>query len=226
MSVASDIVPTPEGVVRVTRPQARVERPLPLEIAVPPGRTVVRQGEPCGRALVVVTGAMLMSMVDREGRTLALDVLGSGDLIGGPAGWVATSDVRALEICRLRPAADSLATPLLIAGDRTDRLTALAWELAWLPVAERVDRRLHDLATRFGRREPGGRSISIRLTQEDLAALCGTSRESANRALGRLAHRGCVRIVDRGRFFVRDQASCPGSADVPSCNRTRLQALQ
>jgi len=119
-----------------------------------------------------------------------------------------------------------------LVGRRLDRLTRFARELAWLDVPERVDRRLSDLADRFGRPGPGGTSVAIRLTQDDLAALCGTSRESANRALRALRERDRVCVLGRGRYLVRDQVPVPGSpgaeppAPEPSWSSTRLHVLQ
>lgn len=216
------------------RPEAGVDRPLPLEIAIPPGRVVVRQGEPSGQLRVLTRGAMLMSAIEPDGRTLAIDVLGPGDTVGEP-GAASGVEIRALGSCRLRQAPGSPVAQMHLLERRLERLTRLACELAWLDVTDRVDRRLADLATRFGRPCPGGISVSLRLTQDDLAALCGTSRESANRALRALRECGRVRVLGRGRYLVRDQESAPsaaGSAPVdvappdPSWSSTRLHVLQ
>jgi CRP/FNR family cyclic AMP-dependent transcriptional regulator len=206
------------------RPEAGSDRPLPLEIAVPPGRVVVRQGEPCGQMRVLTRGAMLMSAVEPDGRTLALDVLGPGDPVDEP-GAISTAEIRALGPCRLRQAPDSASAQMHLVGRRLDRLTRLAQELAWLEVTERVDHRLTDLATRFGRPGPGGTSLTLRLTQDDLAALCGTSRESANRALRALRERGRVRVLGRGRYLIRDQAPAPGSASAEVSGSASAEVL-
>ncbi len=60
------------------------EDPLPLMFDVHPEREVIAQGEPYPDAWVVRYGALLMEVVDPEGHRLALDVLGPGDLVGGP----------------------------------------------------------------------------------------------------------------------------------------------
>src|SRR5439155_3661225 len=86
---------------------------------------------------------------------------------------------------------------------RVRRASILACDVAWLDVATRIERRLQDLAARFGRPVPGGTSIPITLRQDDLAALAGTSRETANRALRRLVERGRAQVERRGRYVVR-----------------------
>jgi CRP/FNR family transcriptional regulator, cyclic AMP receptor protein len=204
--------------------QALGAQPLPLGIDVPARRIVLHQGQPYVGLFVVEAGAMLATSVDDEGRALALDVMGPGDSVGGPDGADADSSVRTLAACRLVPAGASQVAALLDA--RARRLASLAGDLAWQDVPTRLGRRLDDLAQRFGRAVPGGIALSLPLTQEDLACMCGTSRESANRALRRLADAGAIEIRGRGRFLVRAGQSVAGRsagvADAPSCSITRL----
>jgi CRP/FNR family cyclic AMP-dependent transcriptional regulator len=178
-------------------------------LPVPAGRVIVRQGEPASGVSVVTDGALLESAVDDDGRVLGLDVLGPGDAVGGMHGSPATADVRALIAARLRPVGPDRAGWLL--DGRRQRLADLAVQLAWLGVTDRVASRLEDLAERFGRPTPGGTVVRLALTQEDLAALCGTSRESANRALRSLRDDGRVQILGRGRFLIPTLHAVPGS---------------
>lgn len=178
----------------------RVREPLPL-IAVHPGQHVLRQGELYAGPWVVESGALLASAVLDDGHVLALDVLGPGDLVGEPDGAPAEHGVRALGQGRLRT--PQVAEAAGLAAARARRLAALARDLAWLDVNARVEGRLVDLAARFGRAVPGGTLVPLSLTQEDLAALSGTSRESANRALRALERAGRVTPAARGRYVVR-----------------------
>ncbi|GIU97622.1 MAG: hypothetical protein KatS3mg013_1425 [Actinomycetota bacterium] len=86
-----------------------------------------------------------------------------------------------------------------------ERVVRTVVELSGLDVAERIERRLGELADRLGRPSPHGRTVPFRLTQEELAALVGTSRESANRAVRALAARGAIVVVGRGRYAVADE---------------------
>jgi CRP-like cAMP-binding protein len=86
--------------------------------------------------------------------------------------------------------------------------------MACLDVRERLRSRLTDLAQRFGAPVPGGVRIGIRLSQEELAELTGSARESVNRALRSMQRDGQVRIEGRGRYVLS------------SCNNTRLQLAQ
>jgi CRP/FNR family cyclic AMP-dependent transcriptional regulator len=181
----------------------RDREPLPLTLAVPSGRAIVRQGESSSGLWTVESGALSVGVVAPDGHALMLDVLGPGDAVGEPDGGISLVTVRALRPCRLRPAHANVATRLL--ATRAQRVAALACELAWLDVAGRVERRLDDLALRFGRPVPGGTRIVIALSQEDLASLAGTSRESTNRALRALQRTGRLHVEARGRYVVSAQ---------------------
>jgi CRP/FNR family transcriptional regulator, cyclic AMP receptor protein len=185
-------------VLMVVRPMGVVE-PLPLVI-VRTGQTPVRQGEPCPDLWVVESGVFALSIVDPDGRTMLLDLLGPGDTLGVPGGhplpWTAT----ALRPARLRPIDSTVALAASCA-----RLASIVTDLAWFDITERVERRLLDLAQRLGRPAPGGVVIPIRLTQDELASMVGATRESANRAVRALVARGAIDVVGRGRYIVRTQ---------------------
>ena len=177
--------------------------PLPLLFDVHPGREIIRQGEPYPDAWVIRRGALLMETIDVEGHRLILDVLGPGDLVGGPTGWTADASIRALVTSGLFAAGpialrDGLAR-------RSRRASWLACSIAWDRIADRLLARLDDLAERFGRTVPGGRRLELPLTQEHFAGLTGATRESVNRALGELAARGRIERA-WGRYVVRTEA--------------------
>jgi CRP-like cAMP-binding protein len=210
----------------VARPLRSLQA-LPLETPVRGGSVVVRQGEPCPPMRVVTHGAFAVEVLRRDGRRLVLDVLGPGDGLGGPGdgvagdgdGRVAQATVRALRPGRLREVAPGEAVPLLVR--RAERAARLAADLAWFDVPTRLLARLHVLAGRFGRPVPGGVSIGLRLTHEDLADLCGTTRESVTRAMRALIADDRVEVPKRGRIVVRHRLSA-----VPSWSRMRLHEPQ
>jgi CRP/FNR family cyclic AMP-dependent transcriptional regulator len=185
--------------VRATR------RSLPLT-QVRPGRSVVRQGEPYPDAWVVRSGHLRMEMLDVEGRRLTIDILGPGDLVGGPPGWIADATVRAMTGAWLAPAGPVALRDGLVR--RAHRAAAFACSLAWDRVPDRIVGRFDDLAERFGHPIPGGRSLLLALTQDDIADLAGTTRETVNRALAELGRQG--RIVGGGDAFVVRTPISPG----------------
>jgi CRP/FNR family cyclic AMP-dependent transcriptional regulator len=187
--------------------------PLPLTVFdINPGRDVVRQGEPYPDAWTVRSGALLMEVVDAEGHRLALDLLGPGDLVGGPTTWTADASVRALVTSRL-----IAAEPMDLRDGLARRARRAAWmacSVAWDRIADRVAIRLEDLAARFGRPVPGGRCLELPLTQEHLAGLTGATRESVNRALAELAAAGRVERA-RGRYVIRPAGLAVGGTLTP-----------
>lgn len=177
----------------------RVSQPLPL-IAVRAGQRITRQGEPGPGIWLVETGALISTTVTPDGHPLGLDVVGPRDVVGEPPGHPSPCDARALKPCRLRPLPMHRAGELL--AIRASRAAALAERLAWAGVEARVRWRLTDLAVRFGRPLSDGTLVALPLTQDDLAALAGTSRESANRAIRSLVRTGQIEVISRGRYVV------------------------
>src|SRR3954454_17289039 len=185
----------------VVRPMGVVE-PLPL-VVVRTGHTAVRQGEPCPDLWSIESGVFAARMVNAEGKSFLIDLYGPGDPVGAPSERPSHVTATALRPARLRPlrgeeAVESLET---LRG----RITSLTADLAWFGVAERIERRLSDLASRIGRPTDGGTLIPIRLTQDDLASMVGATRETTNRALQTLFAHGVLDRQGRGRYVVRSQ---------------------
>jgi CRP-like cAMP-binding protein len=185
----------------VVRPMGAVE-PLPL-VVVRPGHAAVRQGEPCPDLWTIESGIFEARIVDDDGRSFLFDLLGPGDGLGAlgdaPSPWTATA-LRPARLVPVRGAAVAAA-----AAAATARACAIASDLAWFGVTERIERRLVDLARRLGQPGPAGTLIPVRLTQDDLASMVGATRETANRALARLLASGAVDRRGRGRYVVCSQ---------------------
>jgi CRP/FNR family cyclic AMP-dependent transcriptional regulator len=176
-------------------------QPLPLRLVLRQRGELIRQGAPGDGLWLIETGALRAAAITDTGRELVVEMLGPGDAAGEPTGVPSSVSVRALRPCRLAPILPRAAADVLAA--RAHRAAALAAELAWMDVRTRVARRLDDLAERFGRPVEDGRLILLPLTQDEVAAIAGTSRESANRALRSLVDAGTIRVAGRGRYVVR-----------------------
>jgi CRP/FNR family transcriptional regulator, cyclic AMP receptor protein len=179
----------------------REPQPLPLTLVLRQHATLIRQGASGDGLWMVESGALRVAVISDAGHELVLDVLGPGHVTGEPNGVPSPVTVRALRPSRLSPVSPRAAADLLTT--RAHRAAALAAELAWLGVRARITRRLEDLAERFGRPVEGGRLILLPLTQDEIAALSGTTRESANRALRAMIADGEIRTAARGRYVVR-----------------------
>ena len=192
----------------------RGPQPLPLTLVLRQRGTLIRQGAPGDGLWLVESGALRVSVVSGAGHELVLDVLGPGQGAGEVAGVTSPVTVRALRPCRLSPAEPRAAADLLTT--RAHRAAALAEELAWMDVRARITHRLDDLAERFGRSVDGGRLILLPLTQEEVASLAGTTRESANRALRSMVSDGEIRMAARGRYVVRTRLRRVDGTHVPA----------
>jgi CRP-like cAMP-binding protein len=190
------------------------------------GQTLVAQGAPSFGLVFVRRGLVFESSVSPEGRSTLHDVLGPGDVAGGlppdraPASLRAAAPalVQVLEpglvdaVFARRPAVG--AALVRAVARRGDAVRRVAAERHWYGVSRRVLSRLIDLAGRYGRAVPGGVRIEAPITQEQLGALVGATRESVNRALVRLAAAHLVRLEHR-RFVVLDGALAGADAIDP-----------
>jgi CRP/FNR family transcriptional regulator len=84
---------------------------------------------------------------------------------------------------------------------RLRNTTFRAGQLANRSASQRVVRQLLDLAAHHGIADDGAIRIDLHLTQDDLASLSGTTRETVNRVLAGLRDQGLIR-VERARVSV------------------------
>lgn len=186
-------------------------RTLPLTLVVRRGGRAASQGTPTGGIWIVQRGVLLAERILDDGARWAY-LLGPRDALGEPAGIDSAVDITALRPCLLR------AVPLRDAGralaTRSRGFTTVATLLATATVTERVRWVLADAAARFGRPGPEGRIVGLRMSQELIAALAGTTRESANRALRSLEREGVVRRAGWGRYVLRAETEAAAIARV------------
>jgi CRP/FNR family transcriptional regulator, cyclic AMP receptor protein len=172
-------------------------------------------GDP-GEALhLIASGWVAVYVTTPLGSTATFAVLGPGEAVGemaliSPGERTATAialeptetlSVRRDQLEELRrrhPRIDRLLVELL--AERVRRLDQELVEAYFVRAETRVARRLLRLARAMPERD--GRRV-VRLTQEDLAGLAGTSRATVNGALRELEREGAIAIA-RGRVEVLD----------------------
>ena len=181
------------------------------------GDYVFLEGESCQGLYVVKSGRVRIYKISPEGREQVLLVAGPGDTFnevpvfdGGPN----PASVEALEptVLLLLPRGALLAMVetqpqigrafMRTFAVRLRQLVGLVEELSFKTVTGRVARiLLEQLPASAG--EGGGQSPR-RLTQREIAAMAGTAREVAGRALKALEQQGAIRI-ERGRIIIIDR---------------------
>lgn len=186
---------------------------------------VCHEGDPGDCLHLIISGRLIVRVTTPLGHTATLTILGPGEIFGEQAilspdarrtaTIVAVTDAETLTLSRDRldllrkqhPQVERFLTTSLAAQVR--RLSAAVLEALYLPVETRVLRRLAHLARVYG---DGGRPPHIRLTQEDLASMAGTTRATANRVLRELEDQGVVRL-GRGSVTVIDRIALERKAN-------------
>jgi CRP/FNR family transcriptional regulator, cyclic AMP receptor protein len=177
---------------------------------------IFHEGDPADCLHIVDKGRVAIRITTAMGDTVTLDVIGRGIAVGEmalvppraprSASAVALEPTETLtistetfdEVCLTHPATVGLL--LAILAERNRSLSRRLAEALFLPVETRIARRLVDLDTAPGAR---GEPRRIPVTQDDVASLAGTTRESANRALKRLEETGVLELR-RGSLVVLD----------------------
>jgi len=181
----------------------------------PAGVRVFHEGDHSDACYLVRKGDLRVTREHPDGRAIALATLGPGDIFGELAmldGEARSASVETLSDSELLalPAADVRRLLADHPGISVKLIAALTRRLR--ETNERVARqsfqtvpsRVAGVLTQLIAEESastGRQSITIRMTQADLAQLAGTSRESVSRFLATLERAGVV-SVGRGRVTV------------------------
>jgi CRP-like cAMP-binding protein len=92
------------------------------------------------------------------------------------------------------------------------RLASRLVEALYTPVEQRVWHRLAELTVMFQR--PDTTSVTIPLTQDELAQIVGTTRPTVNRVLRAAEERGVVQL-SRGRLQVLNPVEVAAHSNAP-----------
>ena len=178
-----------------------------------PGVTLVHEGDDAGPVVVLLQGRVKIAGTG-GGREAIVAVRGPGDLIGELSaidGGPRSATVTTLESTEVLLVAGSAFAALL---ERRPRIALVILRMvaarlrysdsqqaqfATHDVLGRVSQRLVELADRFGQTEDECVQIELPLSQEELAAWTGASREAVSKALQTLR---ALRIVETGRKHI------------------------
>lgn len=170
--------------------------------------TVFAEGEPGVNLYIVLAGKVKIRRKTTDGRETLIAVLGPTDMFGelalfdpGPRTSTVTTltEVQAARMDRraLRTwiaAYPDVAQQLLrVLARRLRRTNDTLCDMIFTDVPGRVAKQLLDLASRFGTNTGQTLYVDLNLTQEELAQLVGSSRETVNKALSDFTQRGWIR---------------------------------
>lgn len=177
---------------------------------------IFHEGELGDTFHVIEKGRVLIEVSTARGDVAALGVRGPGEVLGEMAivgHGRRTAKVTALEptetlaltqsaLEELRRADPGVDRKLLeIITEKLEEAMAQLMEVLFIPVETRVLRVLLRLADAF---DTGATPVVVRVRQEDIAAMAGTRRQTANRPLKAAEAEGAIR-VGRGRVEILDR---------------------
>ena len=183
-----------------------------------PGQSIFMQGAKHEYSYIIKSGAVRTYYVADTGREITLGHWSAGDFVGGPSVFGGGHHVWSAN-------ATKHSEILAITGSELQDFAALhahvypwivdvlSFKLHWLSILfqihgtenaqQRLIKLLIMLGDFFGDPGPDGIVIEPRISQKDLAALLGVSRQWTNRTLTHLRKIGFVAIRDR-RFVIQD----------------------
>jgi CRP/FNR family cyclic AMP-dependent transcriptional regulator len=183
------------------------------------GQQILAPDDPPERIHIVKKGRVRMYRMSPDGKQLTLDIYEKGTILGdmGLLGQdrVPEAYAEAIDdgvICTISP--DQLhrlierypVIGLNIIRHLSRRLQAAERELeamAYQRVDQRLARRLLDLAQRFGVSTERGTLIEARLTQQELAEMIGTTRETLAHTMSDFRRRGLLDSANQS-VVIRD----------------------
>jgi CRP-like cAMP-binding protein len=194
-----------------------ISRTLPMT-SCHTGFVVTSPDDEGERLYIVKRGRVRLYRITSDGKQLTLDILDKGRVVGRMS-WLGQeltdAYAEAIEdavICsfspeELRRLIDRFpGIGLNIIRYLSERLAASERErelMAFRTVEERLAARLLELAERFGRPTDHGVEIDARLTQQELADMIGTSRETLATTISSLRERGVLEMHNQ-RVVIRE----------------------
>jgi CRP-like cAMP-binding protein len=184
-----------------------------------PGGVLLYEGQHDAPVVIVQEGRLRVSALSSDGRELVLAFRGPGAILGELAALdhgrcsatvsavddVQTIVLTAAEFHAFLHARPGAAIALLrLLGQRLRDADRKRVEFAALDTIGRVAARIVELSDRFGQLQPdGSMTITLTLSQEELATWVGSSREATVKALAQLRGLGLVE-TGRRRILVYD----------------------
>ena len=178
----------------------------------PAGQVLFHLGDEGGSLHIIESGRVKIAIPSYSGEELILAVLGAGDLLGELSlfdGKPRSATAQALErtetlclhrkdlLALMRNRFEVVERILEFLARRIRDTDLLLADRHFLDITARLAKKILELGDAFGIREGDRVRIGVKITQKDLAAMIGSTRESINKQLKALRDRGLVRISGR-----------------------------
>ncbi len=193
------------------------------------GTTLISAQQPGEVVYLILNGTVKIHMEQLDGSDVVIAMLGAGDVVGemslldsaGRSASVVTQEESTLAWMQRAAFQHCLNTIPTMAANLVRTLTgrlrmanAQIQALATLDVSGRVARQLLAFAERYGIAMEAATLIPMRLTQSDLAALVGASRERVNQAIVGYKQQGVISINQRFYIIIHDLAALAADCQI------------
>jgi CRP-like cAMP-binding protein len=182
------------------------------------GATLFQQGDEARFVYLIKRGTVRIAKRTLDDRDVTVAILGVGCIFGEEVVFSAVERTtiaicmtdallcmaRAEDVYGLMTRFPTLAVNVAkyLLEQRDDAL-AVAEDVAFLTVPERLMRLFERLSQEYGQQVVDGTLLNIRLTHADLASLIGTTRETVSAKLPQLVRDGHIRFEDRAIVILR-----------------------
>ena len=210
------------------------------------GEVILRKWSPGSSMMAVISGRVKISSLSFDGKEIVLNILKAGETFGEIAlldGADRTADASAMEDTEVVVLERRDFMPILerhprtcirllvILCGRVRHTRELIEDAVFLNIETRLAKRLIHLAERHGEERPEGILVPLKLSQREIAALIGVTRESVHKQLNAWRdknwikmERGSITITDREAFESLAGAGPLANAPTPRL-RSRLGAV-
>lgn len=177
-----------------------------------------RKGDPGNQLYGILSGSLKVMTTGTDGKDVMFGLMGPGEVLGEIA--LLDSEERSATIVGVE--ATELLTlhrreliPFLeknpgaaiglagVLAARVRRLSERAEDRQTMPLPGRIAKKLISLSEEYGKHPIVGGPVEVRLPQQDLADLVGTTRESVNKQLRAWEQEGIVEL-GRGRVVLKN----------------------
>lgn len=194
------------------------------------GQVIFHMGDEGGGLFLITRGRVKVAILSRQGEESILTILSGGEMLGELSlidGKPRSATAQALEETEsyflsrkvflrfLRLRFDAVMQVLGVLSHRLRNTDLLLGDAHYLSLQPRLAKKILDLGLMFGSRDEEKIRIDVRVTQKDLAAMVGASRESVNRQITMLRQSRLVRFKGK-RITILDPIQLAGKARVPA----------
>ncbi len=177
-----------------------------------------RKGDPGNQLYGVLSGALKVATTGTDGKDVMFGLMGPGEVIGEIAlldGEERSATVTAVEPTELLTLHRRELIPFLetnpraaiglagVLAARVRQLSDRAEDRQTMPLPARIAKRLLALSEQYGKHPIVGGPVEVRMPQQDLADMVGTTRESVNKQLRAWEEEGIVEL-GRGRVVLKN----------------------